>query len=386
MLKLRGITWDHPRGRVPLLATAAAFQRDHPNVQITWEARSLHEFGHQGIDALARDYDLIVIDHPWVGFIAATGCCLAFDALLPSGTLDELRSKSAGPSHGSYQWDGKQWALAIDAATPCASYRPDLLDKVGAQVPQCWSEVLELGKACGERASTIALPLGPVDAITAFLSLAVNIGAAPFADAGQVVDDETGTAVLDALQAVVPYCCRDVFELTPISMMDRMATTDQLVYCPLAYGYSNYSRPGFRPHLCVYAEMPGVRGADPRGSHLGGTGIAISARCRHVETAVAYAKKTAAAAWQRSIYFDAGGQPAHSQAWDDPGINAKCSNFFGNTRRTIEGAYVRPRYNGYIQFQYAGGAALTRFLSREGGTTQETLAELNRMYTASLGN
>jgi hypothetical protein len=64
MVTLRGITWDHPRGRAPLVATAAAFARDH-DVRITWDARSLYAFGAQPLEQVAQDYDLRIIDHPF---------------------------------------------------------------------------------------------------------------------------------------------------------------------------------------------------------------------------------------------------------------------------------------------------------------------------------
>jgi multiple sugar transport system substrate-binding protein len=40
--------------------------------------------------------------------------------------------------HRSYEFDSHQWALAIDAATPSASYRPDLLGRLGVALPSRW--------------------------------------------------------------------------------------------------------------------------------------------------------------------------------------------------------------------------------------------------------
>ncbi len=240
-IQLRGSTWDDPRGYEPMVATAAAFQRDHPHVEIRWEKRTLHEFGHAAADELARNFDLVVLDHPRVGFIAATHCYLPLDKYIPAATLAELARHSAGPSHRSYQWDGHQWVLAIDAATPSASYRPDLLKNI----PRTWADVLAVG-----RHGRLACPLGAVDAITVFLSLADNLGAQPFASRERVVDHAAGQRVLAVMQELVALCVPDTFELTPVSMMDRMSRTDEIIYCPLAYSYSNYALPGYRPHLC----------------------------------------------------------------------------------------------------------------------------------------
>lgn len=379
MLELRGITWDHTRGYDPLVATAEAFTQVQPDVRIQWDKRSLHDFGHAPVDRLAQNYDLVVLDHPWVGFMADSECYLALDSWLPSELLDDLAEHSAGPSHASYAWAGHQWALAIDAATPSASYRPDLLRQLQTGVPKTWDEVLELGARCRAADMSIAMPLGPVDAITAFLSLADNLCGSPFATSERVVEREIGHRVLNALRAVVELCPADAFELTPITLMDRMSTTDRIPYCPLAYSYNNYARPGFRPHLCRYADMPIIGNDGPRGSHIGGTGLAVSNRCRYPLLAAEYAGRVASAEWQKTIYLQAGGQPAHIAAWEDPAANAACSNFFLDTRKTIDRAFLRPRYNGYIRFQYDGGAQITRYLKQD-GDPDELLRELDNLY------
>src|SRR5262249_6920602 len=76
---LTGITWDHHRGWPPLVACAQAFANSHPGVRIDWQARSLHDFGHAPVSPLARQFDLIVLDHPWVGAVAESGDCLPLD-------------------------------------------------------------------------------------------------------------------------------------------------------------------------------------------------------------------------------------------------------------------------------------------------------------------
>jgi multiple sugar transport system substrate-binding protein len=382
-IQLRGCAWDHTRGFDPMVATAAAYQREHPNVEIQWERRSLHDFGHARVDELAANYDLVVLDHPWAGFIATTRCYLPLDKHMPPETLAELARQGVGPAHRSYEWDGHQWALAIDAATPSASYRPDLLTETGMNLPHSWPEVLELGRRCRARGRWIACPLNPVDSISIFLTVADNVGAQPFATHGQVVHHDAGQRVLNAMRDLAVLCPPDTFQLTPITMMDRMSRTDEIVYCPMAYSYSNYSRPGYRPHLCLYADMPALGNDGPRGSHIGGTGLAVSSRCKHPEAAVDYAARVASAEWQRTIYFDAGGQPGNALAWDDPHCNAAANNFFRNTRRTIDRAFLRPRYNGYIPFQYDGGDLIKQHLMH-GSDPGKLLNDLDALYRKSL--
>jgi hypothetical protein len=45
MINLKGITWNHSRGLLPMVATAQRFSELYPNVNITWEKRSLQQFG-----------------------------------------------------------------------------------------------------------------------------------------------------------------------------------------------------------------------------------------------------------------------------------------------------------------------------------------------------
>jgi multiple sugar transport system substrate-binding protein len=368
-----------------MVATADAYQRDHPDVRIIWQNRSLHEFGHAPVDELAQKYDLVVLDHPWVGFIADTKCYLPFDEWISRDEIAGLAASSVGPSQASYEWGGHTWALAVDAATPSASYRPDLLQRLSASVPTTWDEVVALGRRCREQNLWIAMPIGPVDAITAFLSLASNLGADLFASLREVVDRQVADRVLTALEAVIDLSPADVFSLTPISLMDRMSTTDEIVYCPHAYSYSNYARAGYRPHLCRYANMPALGAHGPRGSHIGGTGLSVSSNCRHPQVAVDYAVQVASPDWQRTIYFEAGGQPAQAAAWEDPSVNAAASDFFTSTRETIERAYLRPRYNGYLTFQYDGGDLLTRHLQQR-GDRDALIDGLNSLYQQTLAH
>src|SRR5258708_40224841 len=120
---LKGITWGHSRGITPLLAAAQRFSELHPGVTITWDKRSLQKFADYPIEELTGQYDLLIIDHPWVGRAASLQCVLALDRFLSPEYLKEQSENTVGSSHHSYQYDGHQWALAIDAAAPAASCR-----------------------------------------------------------------------------------------------------------------------------------------------------------------------------------------------------------------------------------------------------------------------
>ena len=141
--ELRGITWDHERGRDPLLATAERFERE-TGIRVTWTARSLQQFADAPIPVLAQSYDLLVLDHPHIGEVVPTGALLPLDELLDGEFIADQARSSVGPSHASYEWEGHLWGLAIDAAGHVSAYRPDLLERLGTAPPETWDDVLEL--------------------------------------------------------------------------------------------------------------------------------------------------------------------------------------------------------------------------------------------------
>ena len=79
---LRGMTWDHRRAIDPLVSTMPGFRARRSDVDIFWTARPLHGFEFDPVQELAQQFDLIVLDHPFVGDIAATGCLEPLDLLI----------------------------------------------------------------------------------------------------------------------------------------------------------------------------------------------------------------------------------------------------------------------------------------------------------------
>lgn len=368
MIELRGITWDHPRGSQPLYASVEPFAAQ-TGVRITWEKRSLKDFGDAPIDVLAQQYDLLIIDHPHMGLGLQTGCLLPLDAHLPADTLETLAAQSAGLSHASYTYAGHQWALANDAAMQASAYRPDLFDAV---FPADWEAVITLGEQVRSRGRWIAIPLCPTDAICSFLSLCASLGDPPSGGA-QLVDPAVGRAALDLLLALRHVSHPDSTTWNPIQMLDRMSSTDALVYCPLSFCYTNYARAGYAAQLVRFHTIPGVRGG-----LLGGAGIAVSAHTRHPAEAAAYAAWLSSADVQRGLYVEQGGQPGNRVAWEDDHANALTHNFFRDTLPTLDAAYLRPRWYGWHLFQEQAGDLIHAMLLR--GSVDNCLDELNALY------
>jgi multiple sugar transport system substrate-binding protein len=171
-----------------------------------------------------------------------------------------------------------------------------------------------------------------------------------------------------------------------------MSTEDAFAYCPLLYGYSNYARPANEAarsgknqsggHLIRFANISALGTNGPVGSTIGGTGMAVSAASKHVEAALAFAFFVCSADVQRGVYFESGGQPGNAVAWDDPAVNAASSNFFADTRQTLEHAYLRPRHDGYMAFQARGGDLVHAHLSGH-ASAEQTVNELNQAFRES---
>src|SRR5690606_16441942 len=163
------------------------------------------------------------------------------------------------------------------------------------------------------------------------------------------------------------------------------AEGSDIAVAPLLYGYVNYAIDGFRPNRLAFADMPVLGSAGPIGSALGGTGIAVSAYSENRDAAIDFAYRLASADIQRGIYASNGGQPGHAVAWEDPAVNAPTHGFYENTRQTLEGAWVRPRHNGYMAFQDAASKRINVAL-QAGEPGAAVIAELNQMFRESFAN
>jgi len=338
--KLRGITWEHPRGYDCMVAAAGVYA-ELTGVEVMWQARSLQAFADAPLDQLVTTYDLLVIDHPHVPRAAASGLLAQLDGAGYDAELARLAEQTVGASHRSYSFGGHQYGLASDAAAQVAAYRPDLL----SEPPRDWVGVLDLA-----REGRVLWPAKPIDAYSSLLTVAANQGAVPGAEPGvflAVEDAERALEILHQLASLVP--ARNLAD-NPIQVAEMLCSGDRWAYAPLLFGYSNYSRRDFRPHRLRYADIPaGPNG--PIGSLLGGAGVAVSAYSGQLGAAQAFAFWVASAGVQKGVYFDGGGQPGNILAWEDDRLNAATLDFFRGTRATLEAAYLRPRVARYVEFQ-----------------------------------
>ncbi|MCS7458597.1 extracellular solute-binding protein [Paenibacillus doosanensis] len=373
---LKGITWHHSRGFVPLAATAQRFAERNPGVEIVWEKRSLQQFADAPIEQLAERYDLLVIDHPWAGFAADRRILVPLERHLPASFLEDQGRHSVGRSHESYNFGGYQSALAIDAATPVASYREDIMAREAAEPPTTWEELLALAER-----GLVAFPGIPIDTLMNFYMLCSSLGEDPFLRDDEVVSCEIGIQALERLKELAGYCPQEMFGWNPIQLYEAMAVRGDIAYCPFAYGYSNYSRPGYAANVITFADTVRL-GERKLRTTLGGTGLAVSVRCRHLDEALQYAMYTADPATQRTLYAQSGGQPGHRAAWTDAAVNRSCGGYFERTLTALDRSFLRPRYSGYLHFQDRAGDFVRRY-AMQGGDAGGVLEKLNDLYRDS---
>ncbi|GAB3913993.1 ABC transporter substrate-binding protein [Mucilaginibacter boryungensis] len=377
LITLKGITWNHSRGFTPMTATAQRFSELNPNVNITWEKRSLQQFADLSIQQLAERYDLLVIDHPWAGFAAKTGSILPFDKYLSAEYLADQEQNTVGHSYESYNYDGHQWALAIDAATPVAASRPDLLEHHGLSLPKTYDDLLAMAKK-----GLAAFPVIPIDSLMTFYTFCCSLGEDPCQQDDTVISEATGIQALQLYRELAKHIDPACFNRNPIQTYEAMTLGDDIAYCPFAYGYSNYSRNGYARKLLHFHDMVTLDGKTNLRSSLGGTGLAVSVNCQHVDIAMRYAKFVASPACQAGLYTDNGGQPGHLSAWTDEHTNAITHNYFANTLPALQRAYLRPRYFGHMFFQDHAGDVVRDYLM-QGGDERAVLRQLDDLYLQS---
>lgn len=351
MQRLKALTWDHPRGCNALAAAAARPELAEWGLAIDWEKQPLEGFESHPIADLCARYDLVVLDHPHVGEALAGNCLRSLEDVFGDATVQALEAESIGPSLRSYRFGGAHWALPLDAATQVMAVRADLLE---APVPELWDEVVALSRTTGK----VALSLAGPHAALSFLSIAAAFGDPPAeTDPEVLVSRHVGRPVYELMRDLANRSPRSVRDRNPIGILDHMASNDDVVLCPLVYGYVNYAAPQ-TGHQVVFHDAPRRVPGGRAGSTLGGTGIGVSRRCEITPALKRHLLWLMSREAQVDFIPAHDGQPSRREAWHDSRVNARWGGFYENTADTLEQAYVRPRHDGYIAFQGKASALL----------------------------
>lgn len=366
---LRGLTWDHPRGYAGLDAVTAEYLRAHPGIRIAWDRQPLSGFEAAPIQDLAERYDLLVLDHPFMGDAWASGCLIDLDEYRQLLELDELRADVMGPSFDIYRYGGL-WALPLDGATQVSVFRPDRIE----HAPRTLAEVRAIA-----RRGRLAIALHGPHSILTWFSIYSNLGPAPDGDADELLEAKQGVAALELLNEICTLSAPECVDWNSIAALEAMSTRDDLAYCPYIYGFSTYCRSAPGRRALRFGDVVSlVSGSGHRGAMLGGTGIAISKRCSNLDAALEFVAHLIHASTQERMGL-AGGQPVRRSVWSSARLADAFGGFYTHTAATMDASAVRPRYPGYIKLQIEGGTLTERFL-RVHGNPENLLNAINSMH------
>ncbi|MCR9138611.1 MAG: carbohydrate ABC transporter substrate-binding protein [Alphaproteobacteria bacterium] len=351
----KGLTWDHPRGANTLIAAVDAWPGASNQPLIEWSTHPLEGFESHPISELCAHNDLIVLDHPHIGEAISHNCLQPLDQIFDPLDLATLQADTIGPCFSSYNMSGRQWALPLDAATQVMAYREDLLT---CEPPKSWQEVERLSTSTGR----VALSLAGPHAFLTLLSIATALE--PETDLRNGDEWFGHASICEAyglLKRLAIKSPAKTLSLNPIGILEAMTTGEDVVLCPLIYGYVNYAGNG----RIRYRDAPSLRSGGMPGSILGGTGIGISNRCAVTNDLKDHLLWLMSPSTQRRFIPDHDGQPSNRTAWRDPGINDIWGDFYSATMTTIEAARIRPRHDGYITLQTRASTYLRNAVSTD---------------------
>jgi multiple sugar transport system substrate-binding protein len=370
MARYRGLTWDHPRGRVALESASHTAVTASGEPLIEWHAQPLEGFESAPVAETAANYDVIVLDHPHLGEALATAALQPLDGLFDESWLAELEEASVGPSIASYRMDGRLWALPLDAATQVAASVPERV----ARVPRTWDEVDRLADE-----EPVALSLAGPHAFLTFASLCVALGAPGRTEPGEgFAERRTGVEAVGLLRGIAKRMPVGTTGLNPIGLLERMRNARDIAYLPLVYGYVTYAR-GERP--LVFDDAPSATPDGRPGSTIGGTGLALSARRRIGDDLLTHLRGLLEPEAQLRFIPEHAGQPSRREAWTDAAVNAAAGDFYRRTLATVEQSWVRPRGYGFIEFQSTASAVL-RHTVLDGADPTAALARIDALFDA----
>lgn len=365
----RGLTWDHPRGRHALEAAARRVNSKRDAPLITWDVQPLEGFESAPIADLAAQYDVLVLDHPHIGEAVATGCLLPLSRVFRSATLAAWATQTIGPAFRSYQMAGALWALPLDVATQVMA-----LSEAGpAQPPRSW-EAVEQRAAEGGVAQSLAGP----HAYLTLISMVAGQGGTVGGD--RSLDPVLGAAMLERMHRLYALRPPGSEHLNPIGLLEAMARGEGIAMVPLVFGYVNYARPDDGRAAVRFHDT--IRSEQGLGGVLGGTGIALTARCVPSDDLCAHLAHLMTPEVQSGFIPDNDGQPSARTSWHDPAVNAAWGGFYAQTAATAQAALLRPRFDGYVAFQTAAAASIRKGLA-QGLAPSVTLAEIDTLWAAA---
>jgi multiple sugar transport system substrate-binding protein len=368
-----GLTWDHPRGFSALSAASRDFNLGSQGVSLEWAKQPLSGFEEHSIAELAERFDLLILDHPHIGEAVQRDVLVPLDELFSEEEIAAWEGAFIGGSFASYRYGAQQWALPIDAAAQVLAHRRDMIDGTDFT----WERILELATRM-----PVALVMAGPHALLAFCSVCVALGEPPASlDPNEVISSGIGKSALEIIARLIHATPQFARGFDPIAALECLSKTDRLVMCPLIFGYVNYAAPMHQTLRPIsFRNAPIIQGIGRHGSTLGGTGLAITRRCRPDQALRDHIRWLISADAQSRYIPAHDGQPSLRDAWQQAPLNVQRGRFYSNTAATLEHAWIRPRHAGYVPFQTAG-SRLIRDGILDARRPEQMLSDLQDLYT-----
>ncbi|MBD1558936.1 extracellular solute-binding protein [Vibrio sp. S9_S30] len=376
---IKGLAWDHERCCGPLDASIPLFKKDNPHIDIQWDKQPLSAFGEGDLNQMLQQYDLLIIDHPFIGEAKEGRYFHDLKRLLPHELIDAHRRDAVGPSFQSYCHHDQLLALPIDAASQVAVSRPDVMASHGWQSPKTYQELIALSKKVQKKGLYIGYPAAEIDIMCSYLTISAALGS-PLKEEGAFTDFTTFSKTISMLKAMLSYAHPNALSWNPIQCYDYMIEHDDVPYSPLGFGYLNYSSTACSTPLSFHNIVAFNNTLPARCGLLGGAGIAISKHSDNPEEAAKYLAFLCSPDYQSSGYIFAGGQPAFGAAWRNQKADEQFGHFFSQTLEATEHAYLRPRFSGFMTFFRSAMPVIASLVTSDTSNTSQVWKELSERF------
>ena len=372
MIKLKGLTWDHPRGYDSVVAATTAYEKTRPDIQVIWRKRSLKDFGDQPLQEFIKEFDLLMIDHPFVGEAHQNQLLTRLELILPENFLSEQSDLHIGKTLRSYNYHNHQYAIPIDASAQFSAFND--LSLSPNEIPETWDQFKEMMSQTSFSEKVI-WPLCPTDFWCSFLTISAQYAGKHkkvFNSSG--IDPDIAVRALILIKTFSENIPNESWKINPIQALELMKK-GRYTFAPLLFGYISYSQKGspvkFSNALAVNSQNPV--------SLLGGVGLAISAYTRNKKECAEFMQFILQDEILSGCYFENNGQPSLLSSWNSGVLNKESKNFFANTMESMNNAFVRPRIPGFNKFQESAA----RYLHENFRRTSEIrlIDHLNHLYT-----
>ncbi len=237
--------------------------------------------------------------------------------------------------------------------------------RIDGQLPQDWVEAAALCHSAKRAGFRTLLAAHGHRALLTVASLVSGLGSPWPTASGQAfgLDGDALAHAIGLYDEMLHLTDRALsLASTAIDVRDRLATENDIAFCPAAYGYATYGESGAYPTRLGFFAFPGAGPAPWAGTAIGGAGLGISAASPCKAAAADYLAYQSGGEVQCEVFAAEAGQPARLEAWTDPAIVDRFNRFFSSVHGTVAEAWVRPRLSGYTLLEQGLAALLQEHL------------------------